>query len=130
MSSLARDHPVVHQVSLVDGDAGIRKGLQRFLETHHLLVRVFATARELLDAPAAPGVIVADASLPDMDVDELLDELHRRGNDQPVIVLASHRDAALAERALRRGAVDRIEKPFVDAVLIARIQAALAPGER
>lgn len=129
MTAFPLQQPARPLVTLVDGDAGIRRSLRRFLVTHDLEVTVHGTGAELLAAPPRSGVIVADVSLPDMDALGLLQALEEQAIDRPVIVLASHRDARLAQRALARGAVDHIEKPFVDEVLVARIQTALGMEE-
>jgi FixJ family two-component response regulator len=55
---------------------------------------------------------------------ELLEELKRRGHQIPVIFITAHADIPLAVEAMRRGAVNFIEKPFAGEVLIQAIRIA------
>ena len=55
---------------------------------------------------------------------ELLEELKRRGHRFPVIFITAHADIPLAVEAMRRGAVNFIEKPFAGEVLIQAIRIA------
>ena len=72
------------------------------------------------------GCIVTDVRMPGLDGIELQRHLRADGNTLPVIVMTGHGDIALAVEAMKAGAIDFIEKPFDDEVLIAAIKAALA----
>ena len=63
--------------------------------------------------------------MPGMNGIELVRELKRKGTACPVILITGHGDVALAVEAMKAGAVDFIEKPFDDAVLLGAIRAAL-----
>ena len=56
---------------------------------------------------------------------DLQAELRLRGIDLPVIVVTGHGDVPMAVRAMKAGAVDFIEKPFNDQVLIDLVQNAV-----
>jgi len=64
--------------------------------------------------------------MPDMDGLQLLRRLKETGITLPVIVMTGHADVALAVEAMKLGALDFIEKPFSDEVLIGAIRLALA----
>jgi len=64
--------------------------------------------------------------MPDMDGIELLEELARRPDAPPVIMITAHADVPLAVKAMKLGAIDFIEKPFTAEALVAAIREALA----
>lgn len=90
-------------------------------------VETFASAEDLLARGRLepPACVVTEVHLPGISGIELQARLKERGVDLPVIVLAARSDVAMAVRALRAGAVDFIEKPFVDRILTRRIQQAI-----
>ena len=89
----------------------------------------FTSSVAFLDALSglAPGIIVSDVCMPQLDGLELLQELAARGRKDPVIIITGHADVPLAVRALKSGAVDFIEKPF-DADVILDAIASLRTG--
>lgn len=114
-------------VYVVDADSAVRDGLESLLRLLELEVESYSTAEELLARNTfdSHACVVAEVQLPGMSGLELHDELKARGTNLPVILLASRGDVPTAVRALRGGAVDFIEKPFVDRVLAARIEEVL-----
>lgn len=56
---------------------------------------------------------------------ELVRKLKTDGISCPVILITGHGDVALAVEAMKAGAVDFIEKPFDDAILLGAIRSAL-----
>jgi two-component system response regulator FixJ len=117
-------------VSIVDDDADVRDSLQALLESAGFEVRSFDSARKVLDDPTLTqsGCLIADIRMPDMDGLTLQEELVRRQVGLPVIVVTGHGDVPLAVRAMRAGAVDFMEKPFDDELLIDTIRRALSLG--
>jgi two-component system response regulator FixJ len=118
------DNAVVH---LVDDDEDVRRALAFLLGTAGLAVRVYESAIALLDKLDASqlGCIVSDVRMPGMDGIQLLQRLKEINSKLPVIIMTGHADVALAVEAMKTGAVDFIEKPFSDEVLLVAIQAAL-----
>jgi two-component system response regulator FixJ len=115
-------------VHVIDDDADVRQSLSFLLSTAGLAVQVHESAVAFLKV--LPGVeggcIVTDVRMPGMDGIELQRRLQSQKNTIPVIVMTGHGDIALAVEAMKAGAVDFIEKPFDDEVLIAAIKSALA----
>jgi two-component system response regulator FixJ len=115
-------------VHVIDDDAEVRQSLAFLLSTVGLPVRVHDSADAFLKM--LPGVeegcIVTDVRMPGIDGIELQRRLAAMGSTMPVIVMTGHGDIALAVEAMKAGAVDFIEKPFDDDVLIAAIKTALA----
>jgi two-component system response regulator FixJ len=114
-------------VLLVDDDPDVRDSLKVLLEATGLKVRDFDSAKAVLALPelAQMGCLIADIRMPDMDGLALQEELTRRKVGIPVIVITGHGDVPLAVRAMKAGAVDFIEKPFDDALILASIGKAL-----
>ncbi|MBV9835886.1 MAG: response regulator transcription factor FixJ [Alphaproteobacteria bacterium] len=115
-------------VHVIDDDIDVRQSLAFLLSTAGLPVRVHDSAVAFLEAlPAADdGCIVTDVRMPEIDGLELQRRLRAQGNSMPVVVMTGHGDVALAVEAMKAGAVDFIEKPFDDEVLLAAIRTALA----
>ena len=119
------------KVLIVDDDDAVRDSLGALLMSAGFDVRDFSSARELLDAgPIEGGCLIADIRMPGMDGLELQEELNRRGSVWPVIVVTGHGDVPLAVRAMKAGAVDFIEKPYEDDVLLEAVRRAVASGLR
>ena len=118
-------------VFVVDDDADVRDSLCALLESAGVAAEAYDSARAFLDAyqPERPGCLIADIRMPDMDGLELQEELNRRSGALPVIVVTGHADVPLAVRAMKAGAVDLIEKPYDDALLLASVRRALARAQ-
>jgi len=114
-------------IHLIDDDDGVRQSLAFTLTTAGLAVRVYDSAETFLDAldGVQPGCIVSDIRMPGVDGLELQRRLKGLGVNLPVIIMTGHADVRLAVDAMKAGAVDFIEKPFDDDVLLAAIRVAL-----
>ena len=117
-------------VHVIDDDADVRQSLAFLLSTAGLAVRIHESALSFLEKlpDAADGCIVTDIRMPGMDGLELQRRLTANKVGLPVIVITGHGDVALAVQAMKAGAVDFIEKPFDDEVLLASIRSALSLG--
>ena len=115
-------------VHVIDDDADVRRSLAFLLSTAGLAVQVHESAVAFLKAlpKVEVGCIVTDVRMPGMDGLELQRRLRADRNAIPVIVMTGHGDIALAVAAMKAGAVDFIEKPFDDEVLIGSIKSALS----
>jgi len=115
-------------IHVIDDDADVRQSLAFLLTTAGLSVRVHESADAFLKvlAEVQEGCIVTDVRMPGIDGIELQRRLAAAGIRLPVIVMTGHGDIALAVEAMKAGAVDFIEKPFDDEVLLTAIKAALA----
>jgi two-component system response regulator FixJ len=127
------DSQVVH---VIDDDAAVRQSLAFLLSTAGFAVRVHDSAVAFLKVlpEVQAGCVVTDIRMPDMDGLELQRRLHGVKTGFPVIVITGHGDVPLAVEAMKAGAVDFIEKPFEDEVLLSAIRVALSrnikDGER
>ena len=114
-------------VFVVDDDRAMRESLSWLLDSVGLHVRSYATAADFLadHDPAQPGCLVLDVRMPGMSGLDLQAELARRGVDLPTIVITGHAEVSMAVRAVKSGAIDFIEKPFSDQLLLDRVRQAL-----
>jgi two-component system response regulator FixJ len=114
-------------VHVIDDDADVGQSLAFLLSTAGIAVRVYDSAIAFLKAQPAieGGCVVTDVRMPGMDGIELQRRLKADKNAIPVIVMTGHGDIALAVEAMKAGAVDFIEKPYDDEVLIGAIKTAL-----
>lgn len=118
-------------VFIVDDDADVRDSLRALLESARFNVVDFDSARAFLAAPRAHGgCMIADIRMPDMDGLELQEELTRQNVGLPVIIVTGHGDVPLAVRAMKAGAVDFIEKPYDDELLLESVRRALDAGQQ
>jgi len=116
--------PVVH---VVDDDLGFRDSLRSLLESDGLTVETYADAGEFLGRylPERPGCLLLDVRMPGMSGLQLQEELQKRRIQVPLVFITAHGDVAMAVAAVRRGALDFIEKPFDVEALIGLIRDAL-----
>lgn len=120
------------KVYVVDDDPAMRDSLRWLLESVDFQVHVFDSATAFLDGydAARPSCLVLDVRMPGMSGLDLQDELVRRGVSIPMIMISAHGDVPVAVRALKSGAIDFIEKPFSDQLLLDRVRQALQRDER
>jgi two-component system, LuxR family, response regulator FixJ len=113
-------------IFVVDDDEAVRDSLALLLETVGLEVEAFASAADVLARckKARPACVVTDVRMPGMDGLELQQRLSKLHADVPVIVITGHGDVPLAVQAMKAGAIDFIEKPFSDDVILASIESA------
>ena len=114
-------------IHLIDDDDGARNALAFTLNTVGLAVRTYASGTAFLEAlpGVQPGCIVSDIRMPGIDGLELQRRLNALGVKLPVIIMTGHGDVGLAVAAMKAGAIDFIEKPFDDDILLASIRIAL-----
>ena len=116
-------------IYIVDADPAVRDSLRSLLGLYGYGVQAYGTAAEFLDLErlVANACLVTEVHLPDMSGIELLTRLRHRAPELPVILIANRGDVPTAVRAIRSGAVDFLEKPFLDHALLQRIRELLEP---
>jgi two-component system response regulator FixJ len=118
-------------VHVVDDEDAVRRSLGLLLESADYEVQLYSGAQPLLAAcgtdgqSLAPGCLVLDVRMPEMDGLTLMAELAKRGVVVPVVVVTGHADVPLAVRAMRAGAVDFLEKPYTEERLLEAVEKAL-----
>ncbi|MGY4473402.1 response regulator FixJ [Bradyrhizobium sp. USDA 3364] len=117
----------MRRILVIDDDAAMRDSLAFLLDVRGFCVAPYETASGFLsDAASGPvDCIVSDIRMPGMSGLELVRKLKADRVDCPVILITGHGDVTLAVEAMKAGAVDFIEKPFEDEVLLRAINSAL-----
>lgn len=117
-----------YTVHIVDDEEPVRKSLAFLLTMAGFTVRVHESATTFVDAAPSirNGCLVTDLRMPDMSGVELLRQLGAMSAHIPSIVITGHGDVPMAVAAMKAGALDFIEKPFEDEVLIEAIKRAAA----
>jgi FixJ family two-component response regulator len=115
-------------VFIIDDDPDVREGLSRLLRSAGWAVQSFAAAQEFLDqAPRdASGCILLDVTMPGMSGPQLHDRLASSGVTLPVIYLTGTSTVSISVEAMKRGAVDFLEKPIDADALLPVIERAVA----
>jgi two-component system response regulator FixJ len=115
-------------VFIVDDDQEVREAIALLMLSVGLQSQSYADAWTYLNSfdPDAPGCLVLDVRMPDMNGLELQDELAGKPYHPPIIMITGHGDVPMAVRAVKAGAIDFIEKPFHDQTLIDTVQRAIA----
>lgn len=119
--------PANPTVFVIDDDPAMCSSLRWLLQSVELEVETYPTAEEFLGAydSQRPGCLILDIRMPGMSGLNLLEELPARGITLPAIVITAYAEVATAVRALKAGAVDFLEKPFSDEVLLERVHQAI-----
>ena len=114
-------------VFIVDDDPSARQGLLWLVRSAGWRGEVFASAQEFLARPAfsETGCVILDVRMPGMTGPQLRDWMAARNISLPVIFLTGHGDVQMSVDAMKKGAVDFLQKPVNDEALLQAIQRAL-----
>lgn len=114
-------------VYVVDDDPSVRKGLTRLIRSAGLRVEAFASAEDFLrrEPPAGYGCLVLDVQLPGLSGVKLQEALGGAERSIPIIFITGHGDIPMSVRAMKKGAVDFLAKPFDGQALLDAIAVAL-----
>jgi len=111
-------------VFVVDDDNAVRRFLEGLIASVGLRVMSCASAQEFFDAyeTGMEGCILLDVRMPGTSGLEMQRMLKEKAIDLPVIIITGHGDVQIAVHAMKAGAVDFIEKPFNNELLLDRVQ--------
>jgi two-component system C4-dicarboxylate transport response regulator DctD len=124
---MSRKNTSNSRVLLIDDDEQMRRSTEQALELAGIPVESFAAAEDAFAraGPGFNGVVVSDIRMPGLDGMSLLQKLNEMDSGLPVILITGHADVQLAVEAMRRGAYDFIEKPFMTQSLVSVLRRAL-----
>ena len=113
-------------VSVVDDDESVRESLPDLLRELGYSVRTFSSAEEFLasDCVGETRCLILDIAMPGMTGPDLQQELTVRGQEIPIVFITAQADKTVRPRALERGAVECLFKPFSDTALSEALNAA------
>ena len=114
-------------VYVVDDDAGVRHSVGYLMESVGLETVAFSSAREFLSVfrEGGPACLVLDLRMPEVSGLETQELIRKKNIRIPTIIMTGHGDVPAAVRAMKLGAVDFLEKPCNDHVLLDRVQKAI-----
>ena len=112
----------------MDDDEAVCDSLRFSLVIEGYAVRVFSSAQQLLAETSIPAgdCFVVDQNMPGMSGLDLISNLRARNLVAPAILITSHPNSALRERAAAAG-VPIVEKPLLDFTLLDSVRRSLAP---
>jgi len=117
--------PVIY---VIDDDEAVRQSIEFLLKTVGITVQGFDSAKAFFAVlpEIEHGCVVTDVRMPEITGIDVLREVGAKKPDLPVIIITGHGDVPLAVEAMKLGAVDFLEKPFDDDLLIESVRAALS----
>ncbi len=118
-------------ILIVDDEPQIVRALKTILSARHFQVIYASTGEQglALAATQSPNLVILDLSLPDMDGNEVCQQI-RSWSKVPIIVLSVRDNERDKVAALDHGADDYLTKPFGIEELLARIRVALRHADQ
>lgn len=115
-------------VYVVDDDQGMLDSTVWLLESIGLRALPFTSGQAFLEADPQRNnaCVILDVRMPGMGGLNVQEALRARGLDLPIIFVSGHADVPIVVRAFRAGAVDFIEKPYNEQLLLDSVQQALS----
>jgi FixJ family two-component response regulator len=115
-------------IAVLDDDPGVCRSLGRLLTSRGYAVRTFTEARDYIDQCGTLGAacLVLDLRIAEVNGLRLFEETDAAGQSIPTVFITGRGDVATGVRAIKAGAVDFLEKPFDDAVLLEAVDRAIA----
>lgn len=119
-------------VFVVDDDEAVRDSIRWLLESSNYKVELFDSGESFMTHYQSDqvGVLLLDVRMNGMSGLEVQDHLIARKSDLPIIMLTAYGDVQMAVTALKKGAVDFIEKPFDHAALRQLVEKMLVEAVR
>ncbi len=101
-------------VYVVDDDEAVRDSIRWLLEASDYKVELYESGESFIASydPDAVAVLLLDVRMNGMSGLEVQELLRAKNADIPIIFITGHGDVPMAVNALKKGAVDFIEKPF------------------
>jgi FixJ family two-component response regulator len=123
---------IEHTIFIIDDDASVCKSLARLLQISGFNVETYESSEQFLSREPyhGTGCIVLDVRMPGLSGMELHDELIRVGYTLPIIFITGHGDIPMSVRAMKKGAVDFLPKPFDEEELLQAVAKAIEADKK
>jgi len=114
-------------IYIVDDEFSIRDSLSMLIELAGFKVESYESALLFLEHfdPNQPACLILDMRMPYMDGLELQEVLIQKCHAIPIIFISGHGDIPISSKAFRAGAIDFLEKPFDNRLLLERLHEAV-----
>lgn len=114
MNAFAENEKTLGTVYVVDDDEAVRDSIRWLLEASNYKVELYESGESFIARydPNAIAVLLLDVRMNGMSGLEVQELLRSKNADLPIIFITGHGDVPMAVNALKKGAVDFIEKPF------------------
>jgi FixJ family two-component response regulator len=115
-------------VFIIDDDQHLLDSFAALFKGREFVVHTFSTTssfRKFYNSEM-PGCLVLDTSMSRQDGLDFYKHLLRAGKRLPVIFLSAHADVTTAVEAMKTGAIEFLEKPVDQDLLLDRVRKALA----
>lgn len=119
-----KDHQTIF---IIDDDESVRKSLSLFLMAEGYHVEVFSGAEEYLEREfyTGTGCLILDINMEGISGLELQEELTREPSNLPIIFITGQGDIPMSVTAVKKGAINFLEKPFDEKDLLNSVSEAL-----
>jgi len=119
--------PTEVNIHVVDDDAEIRAAVSLLLRAESYTVVEHEEGSAFLDAyePDDNSVVLMDVRMPTLDGLAVQTEMQARGWHLPLVFISGHGDIPMAIEAVKRGALDFLQKPFTDSLLLQAVRRAI-----
>jgi FixJ family two-component response regulator len=122
--TIDRIQPVV---LIIDDDGLFRRSIKRVLDAHGYSTATYESLNQFTDAGKVPqiGCAILDLNLPDSNGLEIQQKLTYIAPTLSTVFLTGFGKVSSTVQAMKAGAVDFLEKPVEDAVLLQAVQSAV-----
>ncbi|HXL68208.1 MAG TPA: response regulator [Xanthobacteraceae bacterium] len=112
------------EIFVVDDDPSVREALTVIFSLERFGVRSFADGASFVEVARGevPDAVLLDLQLPGASGLEVLKELDARNYPAPIFIISGQGNIPMAVDAMKRGAVDFIEKPFNAGIVVSRVR--------
>lgn len=119
-------------VFIIDDDAAVRRSLSLFLKANNFHIESFCSSEEYQSREpfTGNGCLVLDVNLEGKNGFDLQEELVAMKSHLPIIFITGLGSIHMSVKALKKGALNFLEKPFSEDELLQSINEALAISQK
>jgi FixJ family two-component response regulator len=125
-----RRMPIEPVISIVDDDQFVRNSLTRLIKSFGYVAAAYPSAGDFLKSPQLEktSCLIADMHMSGMTGVELYEYLIKAGRAMPTILITAYPDDRIRTRALDKGVLAYLVKPFSEIDLTRYVRFALESG--